>query len=637
MKYGFVKVAAVACDIAVADCVQNQETIKKGIVEASTKGAKIIVFPELCVTGYSCGDLFFQNVLKNGALSALENIVKYSTDFDAIIFVGCPIRFRNKLYNCAVAICRGRILGIVPKSHLPNYNEFYEKRQFAAAPNETYEITICGQSTFFGKNLLFGCSSRDNIIVGAEICEDLWTPNPPSDRAVTAGATIIVNLSASNEIVGKSAYRKELVKTQSARCVCGYVYCSAGYGESTTDVVYSGHSIISENGKVLAESELFENQVVLSEIDVDFLSDERMKIFPEEETRDFKIIDFELNDCDTVLTRSFNRTPFVPKNEGELSSVADLISKMQCEALKKRIDHTKTNSLVVGLSGGLDSALALIATKIAATASVKKPEVIAVTMPCFGTSKRTYRNSVDLATSMGVTIKEISIKKAVMQHFEDIGQDGNVYDVTYENAQARERTQVLMDIANKTGGMVIGTGDLSELALGWATYNGDHMSMYGINASIPKTLVRYLVRHYALKADEKTKEVLFDILDTPVSPELLPLDGEESSQKTEDLVGPYELHDFFLYYILRTYYSPKKVFYIAKQTFSDYSETEILKWLETFIRRFFAQQFKRSCLPDGVKVGSVALSPRGDWRMPSDACSTLWMQEIAELKSNLHV
>lgn len=637
MKYGFVKTAAVTCDVKVADCIKNQHAIENGILKASSLGAEIIVFPELCITGYTCGDLFYQNTLKNGALCALENIVKYSSDINAVIFVGCPIAFRNRLYNCAVAICNGKILGIIPKSYLPNYNEFYEKRQFTAAPEEVHEITVCGQTTLFGKNLLFRCLSHKNLVIAAEICEDLWVPNPPSGKLTVAGATVVVNLSASNELIGKSEYRKDLVKLQSARCVCGYVYCSAGYGESTTDLVFSGHNLICENGKVLNESKLFENQITVSEIDVDFLADERAKVFPDEEKDGFEIIDFCLNETDASLTRVFDRMPFVPKDKEELDSRASLILKMQSEALKKRIEHTHTKSLVVGLSGGLDSSLALIVAKSASQASINKPEVIAVTMPCFGTTKRTHKNAINLAKSMGVTIKEINIKKAVMQHFDDIEQSDKIYDVTYENSQARERTQVLMDIANKTGGMVIGTGDLSELALGWATYNGDHMSMYGVNSSVPKTLIRYIIHHYAMTADNKIREVLYDILDTPVSPELLPSDGAEMTQKTEDLVGPYELHDFFLYYMLRMYYSPEKLFYIARLTFTDYAGIEILKWLETFIRRFFAQQFKRSCLPDGVKIGSVSLSPRGDWRMPSDACPAMWTEQIAEIKRELNV
>ena len=470
-----------------------------------------------------------------------------------------------------------------------------------------------------------------NLTVGAEICEDLWTPMPPSVTLALSGATITVNLSASNECVGKSEYRKALVSSQSARLVCGYVYCSAGDGESTTDLVFSGHNIIAENGRVLAESNLFENEITVSEIDVDFLSCERAKIYPAEITRKAdKIVYFSIKKEQTSLTRAFSRYPFVPKDSDELHSRAKLILTMQSKALAKRIDHTHTKSLVIGVSGGLDSSLALIVAKLASEASKTKPEVIAVTMPCFGTTDRTHDNSIKLSEALGVTLKEVDIKKAVLQHFEDIGQNAGTYDVTYENGQARERTQVLMDIANKTGGMVVGTGDLSELALGWATYNGDHMSMYGVNASVPKTLIRYLINHYALSADKKTKEVLGDILDTPVSPELLPSDGKNISQKTEDLVGPYELHDFFLYYMLRMYYSPKKIFRAAKLAFPDYDEKTIAGWLKVFVRRFFAQQFKRSCLPDGVKIGSVSLSPRGDWRMPSDAAAACWLTEAEE-------
>ena len=633
MNDGFIKVAAVTPEVTVADTQKNAKIICDDILQATALGAKIIVFPELCLTGYTCADLFYHDVLLKNALRALSDVVSCSIGADALIFVGCPLRHFGKLYNCAVAINNGKILGAVPKTFLPNYNEFYEKRWFAPAPEQSEEISLLGQTVPFGRGILFCCEQMQNLTVGAEICEDLWTPMPPSVTLALSGATITVNLSASNECVGKSEYRKALVSSQSARLVCGYVYCSAGDGESTTDLVFSGHNIIAENGRVLAESNLFENEITVSEIDVDFLSCERAKIYPAEITRKAdKIVYFSIKKEQTSLTRAFSRYPFVPKDSDELHSRAKLILTMQSKALAKRIDHTHTKSLVIGVSGGLDSSLALIVAKLASEASKTKPEVIAVTMPCFGTTDRTHDNSIKLSEALGVTLKEVDIKKAVLQHFEDIGQNAGTYDVTYENGQARERTQVLMDIANKTGGMVVGTGDLSELALGWATYNGDHMSMYGVNASVPKTLIRYLINHYALSADKKTKEVLGDILDTPVSPELLPSDGKNISQKTEDLVGPYELHDFFLYYMLRMYYSPKKIFRAAKLAFPDYDEKTIAGWLKVFVRRFFAQQFKRSCLPDGPKVGSVTLSPRGDWRMPSDACATLWLSQIENLK-----
>lgn len=631
MNDGFIKVAAVTPEVTVADTQKNAKIICDDILQATALGAKIIVFPELCLTGYTCADLFYHDVLLKNALRALADVVSCSIGADALIFVGCPLRHSGKLYNCAVAINNGKILGAVPKTFLPNYNEFYEKRWFAPAPEQSEEISLLGQTVPFGRGILFCCEQMQNLTVGAEICEDLWTPMPPSVTLALSGATITVNLSASNECVGKSEYRKALVSSQSARLVCGYVYCSAGDGESTTDLVFSGHNIIAENGRVLAESNLFENEITVSEIDVDFLSCERAKIYPAEITRKAdKIVYFSIKKEQTSLTRAFSRYPFVPKDSDELHSRAKLILTMQSKALAKRIDHTHTKSLVIGVSGGLDSSLALIVAKLASEASKTKPEVIAVTMPCFGTTDRTHDNSIKLSEALGVTLKEVDIKKAVLQHFEDIGQNAGTYDVTYENGQARERTQVLMDIANKTGGMVVGTGDLSELALGWATYNGDHMSMYGVNASVPKTLIRYLINHYALSADKKTKEVLGDILDTPVSPELLPSDGKNISQKTEDLVGPYELHDFFLYYMLRMYYSPKKIFRAAKLAFPDYDEKTIAGWLKVFVRRFFAQQFKRSCLPDGVKIGSVSLSPRGDWRMPSDAAAACWLTEAEE-------
>ncbi len=631
MNDGFIKVAAVTPEVTVADTQKNAKIICDDILQATALGAKIIVFPELCLTGYTCADLFYHDVLLKNALRALSDVVSCSIGADALIFVGCPLRHSGKLYNCAVAINNGKILGAVPKTFLPNYNEFYEKRWFAPAPEQSEEISLLGQTVPFGRGILFCCEQMQNLTVGAEICEDLWTPMPPSVTLALSGATITVNLSASNECVGKSEYRKALVSSQSARLVCGYVYCSAGDGESTTDLVFSGHNIIAENGRVLAESNLFENEITVSEIDVDFLSCERAKIYPAEITRKAdKIVYFSIKKEQTSLTRAFSRYPFVPKDSDELHSRAKLILTMQSKALAKRIDHTHTKSLVIGVSGGLDSSLALIVAKLASEASKTKPEVIAVTMPCFGTTDRTHDNSIKLSEALGVTLKEVDIKKAVLQHFEDIGQNAGTYDVTYENGQARERTQVLMDIANKTGGMVVGTGDLSELALGWATYNGDHMSMYGVNASVPKTLIRYLINHYALSADKKTKEVLGDILDTPVSPELLPSDGKNISQKTEDLVGPYELHDFSLYYMLRMYYSPKKIFRAAKLAFPDYDEKTIAGWLKVFVRRFFAQQFKRSCLPDGVKIGSVSLSPRGDWRMPSDAAAACWLTEAEE-------
>lgn len=632
---GFIKAAAVTNRIYVADAEKNGLSVIEGITKAVSLGAKIIVFPELCITGYTCGDLFYHGVLTDSAEKTLKEIADFTVKADALVFVGCPVRYKNGLYNCAVALNRGKILGAVPKSNIPEYNEFYEKRQFTPGKEEITEITLCGQTVPFGQGILFACDSLRELVVGAEICEDLWVPCPPSAGLCLAGATVIVNLSASNEAVGKSEYRKALVSSQSARLVAGYVYCDAGEGESTTDLVFSGHSMIAENGKILAESRLFENSITVSEIDVKFLSCERAKIYPAEHAaKPCLMVPFSLEKEKTALTRSFERLPFVPGDCAELSGRSALILTMQSEALKKRIEHTRAKTLVVGVSGGLDSSLALIVAKKAADCSVVKPEVIAVTMPCFGTTGRTYGNSVRLAEALGVTLRKIDIAGSVTRHFEDIGHDPGKTDVTYENSQARERTQVLMDLANMTGGLVVGTGDLSELALGWATYNGDHMSMYGVNASVPKTLIRYLISHYARTADEKTREVLTDILDTPVSPELLPPADGVISQKTEDIVGPYELHDFFLYYMLRAYYSPAKLYRAAAAAFPGIDGKIILKWLEVFVRRFFAQQFKRSCLPDGVKIGSVSLSPRGDWRMPSDACASAWLREIDELKQS---
>lgn len=632
---GFIKTAAVTAGITLADAEKNAISVKEGIIKAVSLGSKVIVFPELCLTGYTCGDLFYHGVLTRAAETALQNVVVFTEKIDAIIFVGCPVRNNNGIYNCAVAINRGKILGVVPKTFIPEYNEFYEKRQFTPAGKDITEVTLCGQRVPFGQGMLFACENMRELVIGVEICEDLWVPRPVSTDLCLSGATVIVNPSASNEAVGKSEYRKTLISSQSARLVAGYVYCSSGDGESTTDLVFSGHNVIAENGKILAESALFENGVTVSEIDVEFLSCERAKVYPKESFRSpALVVPFSLKNEQTRLTRRFARFPFVPADKDELHSRAELILTMQSEALKKRIEHTRAKTLVVGVSGGLDSSLALIVAKKASDASTIKPRVIAVTMPCFGTTERTHGNSLRLAEAVGATLREINISKAVEIHFDDIGQDKDKTDVTYENSQARERTQVLMDIANMTGGMVVGTGDLSELALGWATYNGDHMSMYGVNASVPKTLIKYLISHYALTADEKTRSVLFDVLDTPVSPELLPPSDGDISQKTEDIVGPYELHDFFLYHMLRTYYSPSKLYRVAVETFSDYDKATVLKWLDVFIRRFFAQQFKRSCLPDGVKIGSVSLSPRGDWRMPSDACVSEWLREIECLKKS---
>lgn len=632
MKDGFIKVAAVTPDVCVADAAANAEAVCEGIIKAASLGAKIMVFPELCLTGYTCGDLFYHDVLLEAAYSALDKVRKLTERTDALVFVGCPVRAGSSIYNCAVALSGGKILGVVPKTHLPGYNEFYEKRQFSECPSGIRSISLCGREAPFGQGILFSCDSMPDLVVGAEICEDLWAPEPPSVSLCLAGATVVVNLSASNECVGKAEYRRQLVLSQSARLIAGYVYCSSGAGESTGDLVFSGHRMIAENGKMLAEGELFENGVTVSEIDVSFLACERAKIFRGNACgMCTEKVPFTLA-CDTVkLTRKFERFPFVPGDGGELDKRSELILAMQSAALKKRVEHTGAKTLVVGVSGGLDSSLALIVSSMAASAAANKPCVIAVTMPCFGTTERTHSNSVRLAEALGAELREINIKNSVNAHFDDIGHPRTLTDVTYENAQARERTQVLMDVANMTSGLVVGTGDLSELALGWATYNGDHMSMYAVNASVPKTLIRHLIAVYARRKGGALAEVLGDILATPVSPELLPPGGEDISQKTEDIVGPYELHDFFLYYMLRAYYPPHKIFRAAVAAFPDYDKKTIIKWLEVFVRRFFAQQFKRSCMPDGVKVGSVALSPRGDWRMPSDASAEIWLNDVKKL------
>ena len=633
MNDGFVKAAAISTRVTVADPESNCEEVCGGILKAASLGAKIMVFPELCLTGYTCGDLFYHDVLIDEARQALSRIKEYTKTVDAIIFVGCPVNVKGALYNCAVAINRGKIIGVVPKSYLPEYNEFYEKRQFTEAPPRTEDIVLCGDCVPFGQGIVFECDGMPEFTVGAELCEDLWVPMPPSTRLALSGATIIVNLSASNESVGKSEYRRLLVSSQSARLLAGYVYCSAGEGESTTDLVFSGHCMIAENGKILAESKLFDSAVTVSEIDVSYLSSERAKIFTSGDRKQpERTVKFFVERTNTALTRTFMRYPFVPSDGDELFSRSQLILTMQSRALQKRIEHTNAKTLVVGVSGGLDSSLALIVAKTAADAAKNKPRVIAVTMPCFGTTRRTHDNSLKLAKALGVDVKEVNIKKTVLTHFKDIGHDDKTTDVTYENAQARERTQVLMDIANMTGGLVVGTGDLSEFALGWATYNGDHMSMYAVNASVPKTLIRYLISHYGNEKGGAIKAVLSDILVTPVSPELLPPSDGDISQKTEDIVGPYELHDFFLYYMLRCYYSPRKLYRAAQLAFPDYDKDVIYKWLKIFIKRFFAQQFKRSCMPDGVKVGSVALSPRGDWRMPSDASVSAWLRMLDNME-----
>lgn len=634
---GFIKMAAVTPKIKVADCIHNAAMICKGMDEAAAAGAKIIVFPELCLTGYTCEDLFWQDLLIEEAKHALHQIIFHSREKDALIFVGLPWEKDGKLYNVAAAICGGHILGIVPKHSLPNYKEFYEARHFEPGCRKVEWVDYEGCPVPFGMNQLFVCKEMEGLTVAAEICEDLWVPEPPSIRHALAGATVIVNLSASDEITGKEEYRRALVTGQSARLVCGYLYASAGEGESSTDLVFGGHSLIAENGTLLAQAKRFANETVYGEVDIRRLRYERRKMttFTVSGQEEYEKIAFHLEMAATRLTRFIDPAPFVPGGKADREKRCEEILMIQALGLKKRLEHTGCRNAVVGISGGLDSTLALLVmAKAFDMLEIPRERITAVTMPCFGTTDRTYTNACELTRTLGATLREVDIREAVSLHFRDIGHDPENHDVTYENGQARERTQILMDIANQTGGLVIGTGDMSELALGWATYNGDHMSMYGVNASVPKTLVRHLVRYYAdTCGNEKLKEILLDVLDTPVSPELLPPKEGQISQKTEDLVGPYELHDFFLYYVLRFGFAPRKIYRLAKLAFAGmYDEETILKWLKKFYWRFFSQQFKRSCLPDGPKVGSVAVSPRGDLRMPSDACVRLWQEDLNGLE-----
>ena len=633
MRHGFIKVAAATPDIRVADVDYNKGQIIKQMDEAAEAGAKIIVFPELCITGYTCSDLFLQDILLNSAKKALVEIAEHTKNLDALVFVGVPIAVGGELYNVAAALNHGNILGFTTKSFLPNYGEFYEMRQFRPGPKKAEKILFGGKEIPFGPQLLFVENQMANLIVSAEICEDVWSPVPPSIEAAREGATVIVNCSASDETIGKASYREALISGQSARLISGYIYANAGEGESTTDLVFGGHNLIAENGTILAEAKRFSNGIIYTEFDVQKIVNERRKNTTFTETQEHVLprIPFGLEQTETILTRTFPSRPFVPRDDQERAKRCEEILTIQAMGLKKRLAHTHAKSAVVGISGGLDSTLALLVTAKAFDAlGLERSGITAVTMPCFGTTDRTYQNACKMSLKVGATLREVRIGDAVMQHFKDIGHDPQDHSVTYENSQARERTQVLMDIANQTGGLVIGTGDMSELALGWATYNGDHMSMYGVNASVPKTLVRHLVHYFADTCEDSSlKEVLYDVLDTPVSPELLPPKDGEIAQKTEDLVGPYELHDFFLYYFLRMGYEPGKIYRIAKLSFAgEYDDETIYKWLRTFCWRFFSQQFKRSCLPDGPKVGTVALSPRGDWRMPSDACVALWIQNL---------
>lgn len=643
MKYGYVKVAAAIPAVKVADCVFNAGQTEKQILEAEEKGVQIIVFPELNLTAYSCGDLFGQRLLLEQAEMALMQVMNNTRQLDIISIVGMPVLLNSSLLNCAVVFQKGKILGVVPKSYLPNYKEFYEQRWFVSAdayPN-TMTVRLCGQVVPCSSQLLF---DTPDVCFGIEICEDVWAPVPPSSYLALQGAEVIFNLSADTENISKHQYLCSLLAQQSARCLSGYVFSSCGFGESTTDVVFAGNALIYENGSLLAKNDRFsfDEQLVISEIDVDRLRTERqMNTTFGASVRNhysavFQHIQTEfVSSKEGEFTRTVEPHPFVPAGGKLLDERCEEIFSIQVAGLAKRLVHTSSKTVVVGISGGLDSTLALlVCVKTFDKLGLSREGIVGITMPGFGTTDRTYNNALDLMRSLGVTIKEISIKEACIQHFQDIGHDMSVHDVTYENGQARERTQILMDYANKVGGLVIGTGDLSELALGWATYNGDHMSMYGVNASIPKTLVRYLVNWVALTGvDADSKATLLDIIDTPISPELIPADEQGNiKQKTEDLVGPYELHDFFLYHFLRFGSRPAKIFFLAQKAFDGvYDDETIKKWLKNFCRRFFIQQFKRSCLPDGPKVGSVSLSPRGDWRMPSDASAALWIKECEEL------
>ncbi len=639
MSYGFIKVAAAVPQVKVGNCEWNAHQIESLIAQAEGRGVEIICFPEMCITGYTCADLFQQQLLLDSSEMALFHLLDTTRSLNIISIIGLPLRINSMLLNVAVVIQKGKILGAVPKSYIPNYKEFYEKRWFTSGESIDTTTTLCAQTIGVSRNTLF---NTGNCKFGIEICEDLWAPVPPSSILATQGADIIFNLSATNEVVSKHNYLFCLISQQSARCICGYVYASCGFGESSQDLVFAGNGMIFENGKLLAKGERFamQDQMVISEIDVEYLRSVRQSntTFTDAQSKvpkanEIPVLSYEGWNELPVLTRRIDPSPFVPKGS-LLDERCKEIFDIQVAGLARRVAHINAKTLVIGISGGLDSTLALLVC-IQTIDRLKRDrkDIIAITMPGFGTTDRTYNNAVSLIKSLGATLREISIKDACIQHFKDINHDINVHDVTYENGQARERTQILMDVANQEGGIVVGTGDLSELALGWATYNGDHMSNYGVNCSIPKTLVKHLVTWVAnTSVDEESKATLLDIVDTPISPELIPADENgQIKQKTEDLVGPYELHDFFLYNFIRNGFRPAKVYFLAKQAFSEtYDEETILKWLKTFYRRFFAQQFKRSCLPDGPKVGSVSLSPRGDWRMPSDAYSDEWLKDIGQ-------
>lgn len=636
-EQGFVRVGAVVPKLKVADTEFNCNEIIKQIEVASNNKIQIVIFPELCVTGYTCQDLFEQDTLLEEAEKSLDKILEYTNNLDIICIIGMPIKAENQLFNTAVVIQKGKILGIVPKTFIPNYGEFYEKRWFASSKNANKkEIEILGQKIPFGIDLLFKDKENNEICFGIEICEDIWAVEPPSNKLALLGANIIFNLSASNEVIGKKEYRRELVKMQSAKTISGYVYCSSGVNESTSDVVFSGGSMIFENGSCLANNQRFdfESNMIFTEIDTKRLANDRRKnISFMGNPIDLEYREIEINIPDNIesLTREYSKTPFVPEDKKKISEICEEILNIQSYGLAKRLLHTNINKTVIGISGGLDSTLAfLVIIKAYEILNLPKENIIAITMPGFGTTSRTHNNSMKLINEYGATFREINITKSSLQHFEDIGHDKNIKDVTYENAQARERTKILMDIANKENGLVVGTGDLSELALGWCTYNGDHMSMYAVNTSIPKTLVKYIIKWVAGNSKEECKNIINDILDTPISPELLPPDEKGNiEQKTEEQVGPYILHDFFLYHFLRYGAEPKKIYILACKTFKqDFKEEEIKHWLQVFIKKFFTQQFKRNCMPDGPKVGTVSLSPRGDLRMPSDASYNIWLNNF---------
>ena len=635
MKDGFIKVATASPALRVADCAYNRDQILQTMEKALALGVKLLVLPELAVTGYTCGDLFGQAALLDGAVAALEAITTATKGRDQLLVAGVPLAVAGRLYNCAAVIQDGRILGVVPKRNIPGYGEFYETRNFSPGPGEVRDCLIGGRWVPFGGDQVFRCQQLPAFCLGVEICEDLWVLDPPSGRLAAAGATIIANPSASDEATGKAAYRRSLVTGQSARLCCGYLYAASGWGESTTDLVFGAHNIIGENGALLAESLPFGEGFAVTEIDVERLAGQRRRTNTWPPSPDgFDEIFFEMEPSPATLTRDIPPDPFVPRDEAGREARCQEIISIQAHGLMKRLEHTRCAGAVLGISGGLDSTLALLVTVRAFDLLDRsRKEISAVTMPCFGTTGRTRGNAEALCAALGVSLSTVDIRDSVTRHLADIGHDGVTLDVTYENAQARERTQVLMDLANRSGGLVVGTGDLSELALGWATYNGDHMSMYGVNAGVPKTLVRHMVATMAAGAAGELRRVLLDILDTPVSPELLPARDGEISQKTEDLVGPYRLHDFFLYYTLRWGFAPGKVLRLAETAFAGaYHRDTILRWLRVFYRRFFAQQFKRSCMPDGPRVGSAALSPRGDWRMPSDASAALWLAELDRLE-----